>query len=70
MIKSEEKTMNPQDCKKTVIFNSIVEEKKKKKDKKTLCNSEGTNYFTRLSHSSNASLSLTSLLIVFSIHYH
>lgn len=59
--------MNPQDCKKTVIFNSTVEEKKKKK---TLCNSEGTSYFTRLSHSSDASLSLTSLLIVFSIHYH
>lgn len=34
MIKSEEKTMNPQDCKKTVIFNSIVEEKKKKKTKR------------------------------------
>lgn len=62
--------MNPQDCKKSYIQFHCGGKKKKKKDKKTLCNSEGTNYFTRLSHSSNASLLLTSLLIVFSIHYH
>ena len=62
--KAKGKNRNPKYCDKTVMYLILLCKKKK-----TLCISESTNYFTRLNHSSHVSLSLTSLLIVFSINY-